>query len=74
MNASSRKLIVIAVSVLGWGNSGVQFSTDELQETVVTIVPSSTCKERMSQPELVDKNLIVCAGGHNEGGPCKVSS
>ena len=62
------------ISVSGWGNTGVQeFSTNNLQEPVVTIVSSSTCKEKMSQPELVDEELIVCAGGDNEGGPCKVS-
>ena len=56
----------------GWGNIGHQeTSTDKLQETVVSIVPSSNCIERMNQTEPVDKNLIVCAGGAG-GGPCKV--
>ena len=74
-SANQEYTVYIAVSISGWGNTGYQeFSTDKLQETVITIVPSSACKERMSQPELVDEDLIVCAGGDNEGGPCKVSN
>ena len=56
----------------GWGDTGVQVtSTDKLQETVVPIVQTSNCNERMNQAEGVDANLIVCAGGAAEG-PCKV--
>ena len=71
-SANQEYTVYIAVSISGWGNTGYQeFSTDKLQETVITIVPSSACKERMSQPELVDEDLIVCAGGSGAG-PCKV--
>ena len=57
---------------LGWGDTGVQeTSTDKLQETVVPIVESSNCIERVNQTRGVNKDLIVCAGGASEG-PCKV--
>ena len=60
------------LSISGWGDTGVQeTSTDKLQETVVPIVQSSNCMERMNQTEGVDENLIVCAGGASKG-PCKV--
>ena len=60
-------------SILGWGDTGVQeTSTDKLQETVVPIVPSSNCIERMNQTKDVDKDLIVCAASAGKG-PCKVS-
>ena len=56
--------------VSGWGDTGVQeTSTDTLQETVVPIVQTSNCMERMNQAEGVDENLIVCAGGASKG-PC----
>ena len=58
--------------VSGWGDTGIQeTSTDRLQETVVPIVETSNCEERMNQAEGVDENLIVCAGGAKPG-PCKV--
>ena len=61
------------VFISGWGDTGgVQgTSTDKLQETEVPIVQSSNCMERMNQPEGVDEDMIVCAGGA-EAGPCKV--
>ena len=60
------------VSISGWGDTGVQdTSTDKLQETILPIVPSSNCIERMNETEGVDENLIVCGGGAAEG-PCKV--
>ena len=66
--------VSIGVSISGWGKTGGdEFSTNKLQETLVTIVPSGTCKARMDHPELVNEKLIVCAGGEAEGGPCKVS-
>ena len=46
-------------------------STEKLHETVVPIVESSNCLERMDEMEGVDENLIVCAGG-DAAGPCKV--
>ena len=62
------------LSIAGWGDTGVQeTSTDKLQETVVPIVQSSNCIERMNQPEGVNEDLIVCAGGAESGGPCKVN-
>ena len=58
--------------ILGWGDTGVQeTSTDKLQETILPIVPSSNCIERMNEAEGVDESLIVCGGGGAEG-PCKV--
>ena len=60
------------LSISGWGDTGVQeTSTDKLQETVVPIVQSSKCIERMSQTEAVDKDLIICVGDVAVG-PCKV--
>ena len=60
------------LSISGWGDTGVQeTSTDKLQETVVPIVESSNCIERVNQTRGVNKDLIVCAGGASEG-PCKV--
>ena len=60
--------------VSGWGDTGVQeTSTDKLQETVVPIVQTSNCMERMSQTEGVRDDLLVCAGGSDGGGPCKVN-
>ena len=60
--------------ILGWGDTGVQeTSTDKLQETVVPIVQSSNCAVRMKQDEGVKEDLIVCAGGAESGGPCKVN-
>ena len=62
------------LSISGWGDTGVQeTSTDKLQETVVPIVQSIFCTERMNQTEGFDEDLIVCAGGPESGGPCKVS-
>ena len=62
------------VSISGWGNTGVnETSTDKLQETVVPIVQSSNCIERMNQTEGVNEDLIVCAGGAESGGPCQVN-
>ena len=61
------------LSISGWGDTGVQeTSTDKLQETVVPIVQSSNCTERMNQTEGVNEDLILCAGGSGTG-PCKVS-
>ena len=58
----------------GWGDTGVpETSTDKLQETVITIVQSSNCAERMNQNEGVNEDLIVCAGGAESEGPCKVN-
>ena len=60
--------------ILGWGDTGVQAtSTDKLQETVVPIVKSSNCTARMNQNEGANEDLIVCAGGAENGGPCKVN-
>ena len=71
----SRPLIYVkAVSIPGWGDTGVrETSTDKLQETVIPIVQSSICTERMNQTESVSEDLIVCAGGAESGGPCKVN-
>ena len=61
------------VSISGWGDTGVQeTSTDKLQETVVPIVQSSNCTEKMDQAEGVTEDQIICAGGAGAG-PCKVS-
>ena len=61
------------VSISGWGDTGAQeTSTDKLQETLVPIVQSSNCTERMNQTEDVNEDLIVCAGGRGVG-PCKVN-
>ena len=60
--------------ILGWGDTGVtETSTDKLQETVVPIVLSSNCAARMKQDEGASEDLIVCAGGAESGGPCKVN-
>ena len=60
--------------ILGWGDTGVtETSTDELQETVVPIVQSSNCAARMNQKQSANEDLIVCAGGAESGGPCKVN-
>ena len=60
------------MSISGWGDTGGEgTSTDKLQETVLPIVQSSNCTERMIQTEGVDKDLIVCGGGAGKG-PCKV--
>ena len=71
----SKSLInVQPVSISGWGDTGAQeTSTDKLQETVVPIVQSSNCVERMNQTEGVKEDLIVCAGSAGSGGPCKVN-
>ena len=67
------KTLFYLLSISGWGDTGVQeTSTDKLQETVVPIVQSSNCTERMNQTEGVNEDLIVCAGGTASGGPCKV--
>ena len=64
--------LIYLLSISGWGDTGVQeTSTDKLQETVVPIVQSSNCTERMNQTEGVNEDLIVCAGGAGAG-PCKV--
>ena len=61
------------LSISGWGDTGVQeTSTDKLQETVVPIVESSKCIERMNHTETVDEDLIVCVGDVAVG-PCKAS-
>ena len=57
----------------GWGNTGKETSIDKLQETVVPIVQSSICMASMNQTEGVIEDLIVCAGGAENGGPCKVN-
>ena len=68
------KTLSYLLSISGWGDTGVQeTSTDKLQETVVPIVQSSNCTERMNQAEDVNEDLIVCAGGAGSGGPCKVN-
>ena len=62
------------VSISGWGDTGVEdTSTDKLQETVVSIVQSSSCMERMNQTEGVNEDLILCTGGAQSGGPCEVN-
>ena len=67
-------LFYFFLSISGWGDTGVQeTSTDKLQETVVPIVQSSNCINRMNQTEGVNEDLIVCAGGAGSGGPCKVN-
>ena len=68
--------------ISGWGGTGVSdtstetgdyFSTEKLHETVVPIVPSSKCVERMADAEDVDESLIVCTEGAGTGrGPCLV--
>ena len=64
---------VFLLSIKGWGDTGVQeTSTDKLQETVVPIVQSGNCTERMNQTEGVNEDQILCAGGSGTG-PCKVS-
>ena len=61
-----------SVCISGWGDTGVQdTSTEKLQETVVRIVQSSNCTEKMNQTGSVDENQIVCAEV-SAGGPCKV--
>ena len=62
------------VSISGWGDTGgaQEASTDRLQETVVPIVQSSICVERLNQTGGVNEDLIVCAGGKKTG-PCKVN-
>ena len=56
----------------GWGNTGKETSIDKLQETVVPIVQTSLCVERMNHTAGDEpSNLILCAGGGSEG-PCKV--
>ena len=73
MSMVSSSLIWQLYPVPGWGDTGVQdTSTDKLQKTVVPIVESSNCLERMNQSEVVKEDLIVCAGGAESGGPCKV--
>ena len=72
---SPRKRLALfnLLSISGWGDTGVQdTSTDKLQKTVVPIVESSNCLERMNQSEVVKEDLIVCADGAESGGPCKV--
>ena len=68
------KTLFILLFISGWGDTGVQeTSTDKLQETVVPIIQSSNCIERMNQTEGVNEDLIVCAGDAGSG-PCKVMS
>ena len=63
--------LIYLVPISGWGDTGVQdTATDKLQETVVPIVQSSIC---MARTEGVIEDLIVCAGGAESGGPCKVN-
>ena len=72
MVSSRKQFFFHVLFISGWGDTGAQeTSTDELQKTVIPIVPSISCLERMSQTEKVDDNLIVCAGGAAKG-PCKV--
>ena len=60
------------MSISGWGDTGAQeTSTDKLQETVLPIVETSICIEKMNETEGVDENLIVCGGGAAKG-PCQV--
>ena len=69
---STLQILFCFLSISGWGATGVQeTSTDKLQETEVPIVQSSICTERMN--EGVNEDLIVCAGGTESGGPCKVN-
>ena len=61
-----------SVSITGWGDTGVKITaTDKLQKAQIPIVESSNCLKKKNG-ELVDKNLIVCAGGA-KAGPCKVN-
>ena len=72
-NPSKPFFLFYFLSISGWGDTGAgETSTDKLQETVVPIVSTSNCFERMNQTENVDENLLVCAGGEGAG-PCKVS-
>ena len=67
-------LFYFFLSISGWGDTGFQeYSTDKLQETVIPIVQSSNCALRIKQDEGVKEDLIVCAGGAESGGPCKVN-
>ena len=59
------------LTFLGWGDTDEGTSSDILQKTVVPIVQNKKCLDKMSQPEHVDEDLIVCAGGATAG-PCKV--
>ena len=61
---------------LGWGDTGIQeTSTDKLQETLVPIIQTSKCLEKMNQTEgpHVDESRIVCTGDAGSGGPCQVT-
>ena len=72
-NPSKPFFLFYFLSISGWGDTGAgETSTDKLQETVVPIVSTSNCFERMNQTENVDETLLVCAGGDGAG-PCKVS-
>ena len=72
MVSSLNKSVLPASKYLGWGDTGIQeTSTDKLRETLIPIVPSTKCLEKMAQTESIDENLIVCAGGIAKG-PCKV--
>ena len=67
-------LFYFFLSISGWGDTGFQeTSTDKLQQTIIPIVQSSNCIERMNQSEGFNEDLIVCAGGVESGGPCKVN-
>ena len=61
------------LTFLGWGDTDEGTSSDILQKTVVPIVQNKKCLDKMSQPEHVDEDLIVCAGGA-AAGPCKVKA
>ena len=77
--------VTFLLSNSGWGDTGsLATSTDKLQETVVYIVQSSICTERINQrhphdsslsaqSEGFNEDLIVCARGAGSGGPCKVN-
>ena len=64
---------VLIYLISGWGGKGGanEASTNKLQETVVPIVQTTFCLERMDENENVNESLILCAGGV-ETGPCKV--
>ena len=69
---SFQMFFVLPHIILGWGDTGHQeTSTDKLQATLVPIIRSSNCAERMNLADPLDENLIVCAGGTGSG-PCKV--
>ena len=68
--------VFLPANSLGWGDTGIQeTSTDKLQETLVPIIQTSKCLEKMNQTEgpHVDESRIVCTGDAGSGGPCQVT-